>query len=174
MDYYVLIIDDNKPMLEIARAEWNKHDIDVVDVKNVHEAIAELPKKPDVLIIIVVDHVQSALCPILKTLRALTAVPIMIHSTEHCPHTKIAVLKLGADKYLTESNTIEEDVTAGYALIRRYVFYNKQTFFPIGDISSKDITICRDFRIVFVKGKEIKLTATEFEILELFMTNRKR
>jgi DNA-binding response OmpR family regulator len=174
MEYYVLLIDDNEPMLEIARAEWSKYSIGMTDVKNVYEAIAELPKKLYALIIVAADHADSALCPILKTLRALTAVPIMILATKYCPHTKIAALELGADEYLTESDTIEEDVMTGYALIRRYLFYNKQACFPAGDISSRDITICSDFRVVFVKGKEVKLTATEFDILEFLITNRKR
>jgi DNA-binding response OmpR family regulator len=98
----------------------------------------------------------------------------MILATKYCSHTKIAALEFGADEYLVESNTIEEDVMTGYALIRRYLFYNRQTDLTVEDVSSRDITICCDFRIVFVKGKEVKLTATEFEILEFLMTNRKR
>jgi DNA-binding response OmpR family regulator len=174
MNHYVLLLDDNKPMLEIARAEWRKHGIGIVDVKTVSEAIDELPAKPYALIIVVADHVGAAMCSVLKTLRVLTAIPILILSTKYMPHAKIAALELGADEYLTVSNTIEEDVITGYALIRRHVFYNRQTLFSLKDISSKDITICRDVRIVFVRGIEVKLTATEFEILELLMTHRKR
>jgi DNA-binding response OmpR family regulator len=174
MEYYVLLIDDNKSMAEIARAEWSKYNIGITEVTDVGEAVAELPNKAYVLIIIAADHVRGELDFVLKTLRVLTSAPILILSTEYNPHTKIAALKLGADEYLTESDTIEEDVVTGYALIRRYLYYNKQTSCVGGDVSGNDITVCGEFRIVFVKGVEIKLTSTEFEILALLMKSRKR
>ncbi|MDR2088670.1 MAG: hypothetical protein LBP73_04875 [Clostridiales Family XIII bacterium] len=68
MNHCGLLLDNNKPMLEIARAEWRKHGIGIVDVKAVSEAIEELPTKPYALIIVVADHVGAAMCSMLKTL----------------------------------------------------------------------------------------------------------
>lgn len=175
MEQHVLVIDDNKAMLESARIEWNKHHIDLYDVRTVQEAIIELPQKNYVLIAVVADHVQQHLTETLRALRDISVLPIIILTSHYISDEKIEAIHNGADLYMVIPDTIKEGVISGLALVRRYAQYgSKSEDSRSGMHLAPNILLMEHFYRVFVSGREVHLTPTEFKLLVLFMKNRRR
>ena len=83
---------------------------------------------------------------------------------------KILGLEYGADDYITKPFNILE-VKARIKAIMRRVSTGKQKQEKTSVIESGDLKMDCESRRLYVKGKEINLTAKEFDLLELLVTN---
>lgn len=83
---------------------------------------------------------------------------------------KILGLEYGADDYITKPFNILE-VKARIKAIFRRMEPKKGSAEKSGILESGDMKLDRDGRRAYIQGKEIGLTAKEFEVLELLMIN---
>ena len=93
-------------------------------------------------------------------------VPIIMLSAKTEVLTKIELLNLGADDYMTKPFSFEELVARIYALIRRPKKLEETV------IEVRNLKINKDTQIVYLKNKEIYLTKKEYSLLEYLMTNK--
>ncbi len=98
-----------------------------------------------------------------KRLRKRSAVPILVLSVREDPQDKVAALDLGADDYLTKPFSIDELMARVRALLRRANPPGTATpmVFALDGLS-----IDVDERRVERDGEEIRLTRTEWSLLE--------
>ena len=79
---------------------------------------------------------------------------------------------LGADDYITKPFNILEVKARIKAIMRRNSRKNKKnTRQNTGMVTAGDLRLDREGRRVFIKDREINLTAKEFDLLELLVTN---
>jgi two-component system KDP operon response regulator KdpE len=99
-----------------------------------------------------------------RAIREFSEVPIVMLTARGEEIDKVTGLNAGADEYLTKPLGAEELLARVKAILRRTRFGHVQT--PPATFTTGDLTI--DFRQhrVTVAGKEIKLSATEFRLLE--------
>lgn len=97
-------------------------------------------------------------------------VPVLILSAKNALQDKVALLKLGADDYITKPFEPEEVTARVLAALRRSSLKqknnNEQTL-----LSYKNMKLYPELRKVTVFEKELFLTGKEYEILYLFMQN---
>lgn len=103
---------------------------------------------------------------LLSELRLFSNIPVLVISAKETTQTKIDLLRLGADDYITKSFDIDEVVARVEANLRRNLQRNTNNQI----LTYKDIKLDTSTKQIFVNDLEITLTATEIKILELFLS----
>ncbi|MDQ0087936.1 DNA-binding response OmpR family regulator [Paenibacillus anaericanus] len=107
---------------------------------------------------------------ILKELRLFSETPVIIISAKDMVGTKIDLLKLGADDYITKPFDLGEIVARVESNLRRI---HKQGHVNVNKgLQYKDLSLDDNAKRVAVNQVEIELTATEYMILELLIKSR--
>ena len=101
---------------------------------------------------------------VLKRLREWTSTPIVVMSVRHEESEKIACLDAGADDYLTKPFTMGELLARLRAALRR-AFGSAR----IESFRSGNLKVDFNRREVFVGDDQIKLTATEYDLLKVLV-----
>lgn len=105
---------------------------------------------------------------ILRRLRERSDLPVIVISAKDMVSTKIDMLKMGADDYITKPFDLGEVVARVENVLRRA---GNHSAVSSEILRYKDIALdCADKRIT-VGGTEIKCTAKETQILEMLMRN---
>ena len=84
---------------------------------------------------------------------------------------KIMGLEYGADDYITKPFNILELKARIKAILRRSVKKAPAEIQEKKVLKARDLELSFDSRRVFISGKEVNLTAKEFDLLELLMEN---
>lgn len=110
---------------------------------------------------------------VLRELRMSSSVPVIIISAKGLTQTKVELLRLGADDYLTKPFDLEEVVARVESNIRRCelqpgVSENMEI------VNYKDIELNTVSKQVEVNGNEISLTSKEYKILELLLRSQEK
>ena len=109
---------------------------------------------------------------ICKKIREVKNTPIIMVSAKKDDIDKIRGLGLGADDYITKPFNILEVKARIKAIIRRNNKKNGGAKRQESSVVTEgDLKLDRESRRVFIKDKEINLTAKEFDLLELLVTN---
>ncbi|MGG5460980.1 response regulator transcription factor [Clostridium sp. B9] len=107
---------------------------------------------------------------IIEKVRENSVVPIIIISAKEGVDSRINVLKLGADDFISKPFENEEVLARVEAQLRRYKRFSKndsrKTKFEF-----KNIILDTESRQAFINKKELGLTGREFSILELLISN---
>ena len=111
----------------------------------------------------------------LRVIRLNSVVPILIMSAKGDDVDKALGLGMGADDYISKPFSMIELIARIKALIRRTTNYsteitNKQEHI----ITVGDLVVDLNAYTVNKNGEKLKLTATEFNILSLFLTKPKQ
>lgn len=166
---WILAVDKKVNNFEEMQKAWITHHMSLKRVTSMPEAIKLLTKIDFLLIMIFADNIEYL--QHLKLMRDISPMPILIVSSKHNFSHKLEALQLGADEYLATLSTVEESIVSGRALIRRYTVLNRQKKRPMTIITYHEILICLEYRMFFLKGKEIELTRKEFDFLYLLFSS---
>jgi DNA-binding response OmpR family regulator len=106
---------------------------------------------------------------LIAQIRAVKTMPIIVISAKPGIGTKIEVLRLGADDFISKPFDVNEVVARVEAQLRRYMVFSNVTaennIFKHGEL-----ILNKDKVEVTLKGQPVSLTAREFSILELLMS----
>lgn len=105
---------------------------------------------------------------VLQRIREKSSVPVIMLTAKGEDMDKILGLEYGADDYITKPFNILELKARIKAVFRRINDTNKN---DKQIIQVKNMTINLANRSVTIDGKEVNLTAKEFDLLKLFVTN---
>ena len=104
---------------------------------------------------------------LLKELREHSDVPVIVLSAKDMVQTKIDVIRIGADDYITKPFDLGEVLVRIEALMRRSGRTNRDT----DVLMHKNLKLhIKDGR-VFINGDELVLTVKEFSILKLLLSH---
>lgn len=109
---------------------------------------------------------------ILEQLGPDRQLPVIIISAKGEQQTKVAVLRMGADDYITKPFDVEEVSARIDIHLGRYRRVAQPD--PIRQLTYKDILLNIDTKTVSVNGSDVILTAREFAVLELLMSYPKK
>ena len=111
---------------------------------------------------------------VMSKIREHNTVPIIIISAKDTDSDKTLGLGLGADDYITKPFSVTEVLARIKANIRRSTQYAMGTSMEQPVITQGVLSMNRNDYSVKKNGKEIELTAKEFEILKLLLQNPKK
>lgn len=164
----ILIIEDNRDVnLLLAQALTKEGYM----VESVFDGIAGSKKvKTGEFNLILLDLMLPYISgdEILKELREFSDVPVIILSAKDMVGTKIDLLKLGADDYMTKPFDLGELAARVASQLRRY--HRQDNGNPV--LSYKDMVLDSDTKRITVNEQDLDLTAKEYHILELLLQNR--
>lgn len=164
----VLVVDDEKLIVKGIKFSLEQDEMEVTVAYNGEDAL-ELAKNK-VFDIILLDVMLPGLSgfDVCQAIRGFSDVPIIMLTAKGDDMDKILGLEYGADDYITKPFNILEVKARIKAIIRR----NKKKE-PITEqprlLVEGDMTIELDSRRVSIAGKDINLTAKEFNILTLLL-----
>ena len=169
MERWILRVGNNFNSFEASQKEWLKYHVFMKTAQSMPEALKLLSTRSYLLVVIIADGIEFL--PFLKLMRDMKPMPILVLSTNYNASEKLEAIQCGADEYLAYPLTVEEGIASGIALIRRYTVLNHWAEKPLTIITYYEIFICVEYRKLFLKSQEIKLTRREFDLLYLLFSS---
>lgn len=156
----ILVVDDESQITRVLRTSLSAQRYDV-RVANEGEAALEIMKDwtPD-LVITDLQMPRMDGITLCREIRSRSEVPIIVLSVKGDDQTKVKALDLGADDYVTKPFSMNELLARVRANLRRAPVTEPEQRIQTGDF---DIDI--DAHTVKVKGREVRLTPKEFDLL---------
>ena len=157
----ILVVDDEKNIVELARLYLEDAGYVVESAYDGAEALAKIRSLRPALVVLDLMLPKIDGWEVCRRVRATSDVPIIMLTARSEDVDKIVGLELGADDYLTKPFNPRELVARVRAVLRRYERAAK----PTRAIHIGQMTIDPARREVTVAGKPIKLRAKEFDLL---------
>jgi len=157
----ILVIDDEKQIRRLLRTALSGYGYQVEEAATGHEGLRQAAILHPDLIILDLGLPDFDGTDVVKQLREWTGIPVIILSVRENEDDKINALDAGADDYVTKPFGMGELLARIRATLRHK---DEQEDGPI--LIFRELTLDIARRNLSVKGKEIKLTPTEYEILK--------
>ncbi len=173
MNRKVLIVDDERSIVDILRYNLEKNDMTAVCAYDGAEGL-RLAREcdPDVILLDVMLPEMDGF-EVCRTLRAEgNNVPIIMITAREEETDKVFGLELGADDYITKPFSMRELLARVRTNMRRAASMAPAAAEEPGDqIKVKDLVIDRTRRAVYKNGKELELTQREYELIMFLAEN---
>jgi DNA-binding response OmpR family regulator len=167
MNRTILVVDDDKKIVELVSLYLKRDGYSVLAAYDGQEALDTARRKqPD---LIVLDLLLPELdgTDVCRLLRAESHVPIIMLTARSTDEDKLLGLDIGADDYLTKPFNARELVARIRAVLRRATPDEE----PVEDVRFGDLTVSFVRHEVFLQGRPVSLTPTEFRLLETLVKN---
>lgn len=173
--YNILVVDDDKEIVKAIEIYLKREDYNIIKAYDGNQALDKLKSNDIHLIMLDIMMPNKDGLETLTEIRKSKAIPIILLSAKSEDYDKISGLELGADDYITKPFNPLELVARVNSNIRRYVklgslIYDKKPNAKV--YSSGELIIDDETKKVTAEGKEIKLTATEYNILKFLLKNK--
>jgi DNA-binding response OmpR family regulator len=160
----VLVVDDDAEILRLIRRVLQIEGFHVITAESGEAAIQEMEREEFDLLVL--DLMMSGIdgITVCRQIRSFSTIPIIILTAKTNVEDKVKALEAGADDYVTKPFSTQELVARVRAVLRR-----RQMTFPTPSSSrlvSGNLEINFLDRRVTIAGEEIKLTPTEFNLLQ--------
>ena len=176
MVYTVLICDDDEDILSALQIYLSQEDYKIVRAKNGLEAVRAIERESVHLALLDImmpemDGIQAAV-----KIRETSNVPIIFLSAKSEDTDRILGLNMGGDDYITKPFNPVELLARVRAALRRYARLGGFSETPQTPDTYQTGGLVLDDRLkrVTVDGTEVTLTALEYNILKLLMSNMER
>ena len=168
--FNILVCDDEKSIVDAIEIYLKQENYNIIKAYNGEEALQALEENEVHLILL--DVMMPKLDGLNATIkiRERLNIPIIILSAKSEDTDKILGLNFGADDYITKPFNPLELLARVKSQMRRYTtlgsIAEKSNIIKIGGLE-----LDKDAKEVRVEGEKVKLTATEYGILQLLMEN---
>ncbi|GAA0820665.1 response regulator transcription factor [Clostridium tertium] len=170
--YNVLVVDDEKEITDAIEIYLKNEDINVIKAYDGLEALNIINNKE--IHLVIMDLMMPKMDGMRATMniREDKNIPIIILSAKSQDTDKILGLNIGADDYITKPFNPLELIARVKSQLRRYVDLGNYVKEESNDILTYGIVKLDKIRkYLEVDGKEIKITKTEYKILDLLLSN---
>jgi len=158
----VLVVDDDPRLLRTLSIALRAHGNEVLTASDGRTAVQSVAEDAPDVVILDLGLPDLDGTEVLRRVRATSAVPVIVLSARHESDDKIEALDLGADDYVTKPFGVEELLARVRAAVRRSGDLGRQ----IGTVGTDHFTLDFSERRATVEGREIRLTPTEWRLLE--------
>ena len=173
----ILIADDDDRLNELLQDIFITEGYTVLTAYNGQETIEQLQKNRDIKLL-VLDLMMPGLDGLsaLMKIRQTNNIPVIVLSAKSEDSDKILGLSMGADDYITKPYNPLELIARVKANLRRYLTLGSAVSSPeMRDVLTVGgLELDRETKSITADGKKSTLTATEYKILELLMSNAGR
>jgi DNA-binding response OmpR family regulator len=174
----ILVADDDREIVKAIQKLLEMEGYHVLTAYNGLEALEQLIEKEVHLIILDIMMPKLDGLSTMMKIRENKNIPILLLSAKTEESDKVLGLSMGADDYISKPYQPAELVARVKSALRRYLYLgNNRTTTEekeVNSIENGGLTLNLDEKQIYVDGEPVKLTATEYRIVELLMRNRGR
>ena len=167
----ILVVDDEKLIVKGIRFSLEQEGMEVDCAYDGEEALeyAKACEYDLVLLDVMLPKLDGF--QVCQQIREFSDMPVVMLTAKSEDMDKILGLEYGADDYITKPFNILELKARIKAILRRSVKKAPTETQEKKVLKARDLELSFDSRRVFISGKEVNLTAKEFDLLELLMEN---
>ena len=165
----ILIVDDEVSILKFLRSNLEDRGYAVISASNGEEALHTIERElPDLIVLDVMMPKMDGF-EVCRRLREWSYIPIIMLSARGDEKDKVKCLDLGADDYIVKPFGASELMARVSAVLRRTKTADMS---PVrSSIASGDLAINFAKRRITRAGAEVKLTPTEYALLQELAVN---
>ncbi len=168
---HILVVDDEADLVELVSYNLRKEGFAVDSASDGETALTKIRKgRYDLVVLdLMLPGIQGIeLCRILRNEPETAGLPIIMLTAKGEEVDRILGLEMGADDYMTKPFSPRELIARVRAVLRRLIGKPiPEKILKIGELE-----IDRERYTVSIRGKQVKLSATEFKVL-LFLAERR-
>ncbi len=166
----ILLVDDEPLIIKGLRFTLEQEGYEILTASDGEEALEVFHSEPVDLVLLDVMLPKLDGIQVCQRIRETSNVPILMLTAKGEDMDKILGLEYGADDYMTKPFNILEVKARIKTVLRRVsqpVTNEEKKIIRVHDMEVNIVN-----RSVTLGGKEVRLTAKEFDLLQLFITNR--
>jgi DNA-binding response OmpR family regulator len=165
----VLVVDDEPSIVEVVSLYLRREGFRVLTAGDGDAAVALARREnPDLIVLDIMLPKKTGL-EVTRLLRLERQVPIILLTARGDEADRIVGLELGADDYVVKPFSPREVVARVKAVLRRTV--REQPNEPVKVVAYRDLVIVPAERSVSIGGRNVDLTATEFDLLHFLASH---
>jgi two-component system KDP operon response regulator KdpE len=165
----ILIVDDEMSILKFLRSNLEERDYTVISATDGEEALQIIERElPDLIILDVMMPKMDGF-EVCRRLREWSQIPIIMLSARGDESDKVQCLDLGADDYIVKPFGANELMARVSAVLRRTKAASPSP--TKSSVTCGDLVINLASRKVTRAGEDIKLTPTEYALLQELAVN---
>jgi len=158
----ILVVDDEKQIVDIVRAYLEKDGYRVVAAYDGRQALELAARERPALLVLDLMLPEMSGWDVMRSLRQISDAPVIILTARDDPTDKVVGLELGADDYVVKPFEPKELLARIRAVLRRSRAPESRETITVGDL-----TVDPGRYEVHLAGRQVDLTPTEFAILQL-------
>ncbi len=171
--YNILVVDDDKEIVKAIEIYLTKEGYNILKAYDGKEALKVMKENEIHLVILDIMMPNKDGIETLAEIRKTKTIPVIMLSAKSEDYDKIEGLNTGADDYVTKPFNPLELIARVNSCIRRYVnFGNLNSQEQNKVLKTGGLELYDETKQVIADGKEIKLTATEYNILKFLLENK--
>jgi two-component system KDP operon response regulator KdpE len=164
----ILVVDDDKQLLRAMRINLKARGYDVDLAPDGSTALAHAVKAPPDLVVVDLGLPDMDGVEVIQGIRGWLAAPVIVLSARHLEQAKVRALDAGADDYVTKPFCMDELLARVRAALRRSApAAAPEVAVTVTDAFTVDLTAKRVMR----DGRDVRLTPTEWHLLEVLVRN---
>jgi len=164
----ILVVDDEPQIRRVLRTALVAGGYMVVDVRTGEEALEKLrAERPDLAIVDINLPGMNGF-EVCREMREASEVSIIMLSVRNSERDKVRALDAGADDYLVKPFGTQELLARIRANLRRHPHGHEDEKLSF---ASEALTIDFSHRSVTARGRKVRLTPKEFDLLHYFVTH---
>lgn len=162
----ILVVDDDPHLLKALKITLQAHGYSVDTAPDGRSALLAATRNPPGLVVLDLGLPDMDGAAVLTELRRWSSAPVLVLSARHGSADKVDALDAGADDYITKPFGLEELLARLRALLRR-----APEAAEAPTVTTAEFTVDLGQRVVTRNGESVRLTPTEWSILELLVRN---
>jgi two-component system KDP operon response regulator KdpE len=162
----ILVVDDEPQIRRVMRTTLSSQGYAITDARNGDEALNKLREEHVDLVLLDINMPGLSGLETCREVRRTSDVPIIMLTVRGSERDKVSALDAGADDYVVKPFGMEELLARIRASLRRSSPLETALSF-----ASKDLTVDFERRAVTVRGKAVRLTPKEFDLLRHLVTH---
>jgi len=159
----ILVVDDESQITRVLRTALAGHGYNVRTAGDGDEALEVMRDWPPDLVITDLSMPNMSGLELCQRIRSKSSVPIIVLSVRGEERPKVQALDAGADDYVTKPFNMNELIARVRAGLRRAARPAQEE--SASRIEAGDFQVDLNTRIVTVRGRDVKLTPKEFDLL---------
>ena len=164
----ILVVDDDPALLRALRINLTARRYTVDLAPTGAKALEAATKHPPDLVIVDLGLPDMDGVDVIEGIRGWLPVPVIVLSARHLEPAKVRALDAGADDYVTKPFGMDELLARVRAALRRAAPPTApETAVTVTDAFTVDLTARRVVR----NGSDVRLTPTEWHLLEVLVRN---
>ena len=163
----ILVVDDDRPLARALAINLRAHGYQVTLAHDGRSALAEVLRTHPAVVVLDLGLPDLDGLEVLTDIRCSSVVPVIVLSARSTSAEKVEALDAGADDYVTKPFAVNELLARIRASVRRGT--PALTAETDAAVTTPDFTIDLDAHRVDRKGRTVRLTPTEWSLLEMLV-----
>lgn len=162
----VLVVDDDPALARALAINLRAHGYQVVVAHDGRQALAEMARAHPAVVVLDLGLPDMDGVEVLAGIRGWSPVPVIVLSARATSAEKVAALDAGADDYVTKPFGMDELLARVRAAVRRG---SPVAGAELETVVTQDFTVDLAARRVLRDGQPVRLTPTEWSLLEVLI-----